>query len=114
MKAPLLEELFKYHNEKNLMLSMPGNKAGLGFEIDDLGIEFMKRMGKLDITEVDPLDNLHCPEGVIKEAQRLLAKTYKSKKAYFLVNGSSGGNLSAIFTCFNEGDEVIIERNCHK
>ena len=114
LKAPLLEELFRYHNEKNLMLSMPGNKAGLGFEIDDLGREFMQRMGKLDITEVDPLDNLHCPEGVIKESQRLLAKTYKSKKAYFLVNGSSGGNLSAIFACFNEGDEVIIERNCHK
>ena len=36
LKAPLLEELFKYDNEKNFMLSMPGNKAGLGFEIDDL------------------------------------------------------------------------------
>lgn len=114
MKTPLLEELFKYHDEKNLMLSMPGNKCGLGFERDSLGREFMNRMGRMDITEVDPLDNLHCPEGVIDEAQKLLAKTYKSKKAYFLVNGSSGGNLSAVFACFNEGDEVIVERNCHK
>ena len=114
MKAPLLEELFKYHDEKNLMLSMPGNKCGLGFEIDSLGREFMKRMGKLDITEVDPLDNLHCPEGVIDEAQKLLAETYKSKKAYFLVNGSTGGNMSAVFACFREGDEILVERNCHK
>ncbi|MGM9933812.1 MAG: aminotransferase class I/II-fold pyridoxal phosphate-dependent enzyme [Clostridium sp.] len=114
MKAPLLEELFKYHNEKNLMLSMPGNKCGLGFEVDSLGREFMNRMGKLDITEVDPLDNLHCPEGIIDDAQKLLARTYKSKRAYFLVNGSSGGNLSAVFACFSEGDEVIVERNCHK
>lgn len=114
MKTPLLEELFKYHNEKNLILSMPGNKCGIGFERDNLGREFMNKMGRMDITEVDPLDNLHYPEGVIDEAQKLLAKTYKSKKAYFLVNGSSGGNLSAIFTCFNEGDEVIVERNCHK
>lgn len=114
LKAPLLEELFKYHDEKNLMLSMPGNKCGLGFEMDSLGREFMKRMGKLDITEVDPLDNLHCPQGVIDEAQKLLAETYKSKKAYFLVNGSSGGNLSAVFACFKEGDEVLVERNCHK
>lgn len=114
LKAPLLEELFKYHNEKNLILSMPGNKAGLGFETDDLGREFMNRMGKLDITEVDPLDNLHCPEGIINQSQKLLAKTYNARKAYFLVNGSSSGNLSAIFACFNEGDEVIIERNCHK
>lgn len=114
MKAPLLEELFKYHDEKNLMLSMPGNKCGIGFEVDSLGREFMNRMGKLDITEVEPLDNLHCPQGVIDEAQKLLAETYKSKKAYFLVNGSSGGNLSAVFACFKEGDEVLIERNCHK
>ena len=114
MKAPLLEELIKYHNEENLILSMPGNKCGLGFENDHLGREFMNKMGKIDITEVEPLDNLHCPEGVIKHAQELLAKTYRSKKAYFLVNGSSGGNLSAIFACFNEGDEVILERNCHK
>ena len=68
----------------------------------------------MDITEVEPLDNLHQPEGVIKEAQELLAKTYKVKKAYFVVNGSSAGNLAAIFSAFNEGDEVLVERNCHK
>ncbi|MBE6070508.1 MAG: aminotransferase class I/II-fold pyridoxal phosphate-dependent enzyme [Clostridium butyricum] len=115
MKEPLLlNELLKYNDEKNLILSMPGNKCGIGFEKDEIGKEFLKRMGNLDITEVDPLDNLHCPNGVIKEAQELLAKTYKSNKAYFLVNGSSSGNLTAIFSEFNEGDEVIVERNCHK
>lgn len=111
---PLLEELLKYHDEKNLLLSMPGNKAGRGFSGDKFGEEFVNRLGFLDITEVDPLDNLHCPEGVIEDAQELLAKTYKAKKAYFLVNGSSSGNLAAMFSAFNEGDEVLVERNCHK
>lgn len=114
MKLPLLKELLKYHDENNLLLSMPGNKAGIGFIRDKIGEEFVNRMGFLDITEVDPLDNLHCPEGVIKEAQELLAKTYKAKKAYFLVNGSSSGNLAAMFSAFNEGDEILVERNCHK
>ena len=113
-KMPLLQEMLKYHDEKNLLLSMPGNKGGIGFLGDDIGEEFVNRLGFLDITEVDPLDNLHCPEGVIKEAQDLLAKTYKAKKAYFLVNGSSSGNLAAIFSAFDEGDEVLVERNCHK
>ena len=111
---PLLEELIKYHEEKNLPLSMPGNKGGIGFLSDNIGKEFINKLGFLDITEVDPLDNFHCPQGVIKEAQNLLAKTYKAKKGYFLVNGSSSGNLAAIFSAFEEGDEVIIERNCHK
>lgn len=113
-KAPLLEELLRYKNEENLILSMPGNKSGKAFIRDKLGKVFKDSLGDLDITEVDPLDNLHNPEGIIKEAQELLAKTYKVKKAYFLVNGSSGGNLAAIFSAFNEGDEVLVERNCHK
>ncbi len=111
---PLLQELLKYHDEKNLLLSMPGNKSGIGFLGDEFGGKFVNRLGFLDITEVDPLDNLHCPEGVIKEAQELLAKTYNAKKAYFLVNGSSSGNLASMFSAFNEGDEVLVERNCHK
>lgn len=114
MKLPLLGELLKYHDEKNLLLSMPGNKCGSAFLGNEIGEEFVKRLGFLDITEVDPLDNLHCPEGVIKEAQELLAKTYNAKKAYFLVNGSSSGNLASIFSAFDEGDEVLVERNCHK
>ncbi|NFO29078.1 aminotransferase class I/II-fold pyridoxal phosphate-dependent enzyme [Clostridium botulinum] len=113
-RIPLLNELIKYHKEKNLLLSMPGNKAGLGFFRDDIGKKFAEKLGFLDITEVDHLDNLHCPEGVIKEAQELLSKTYNAKKAYFLVNGSSCGNLASIFDAFDEGDEVIVERNCHK
>lgn len=114
MKAPLLEELIKYHNEENLILSMPGNKCGRAFYIDELGKKFAENMGHMDITEVGNLDNLHFPEGVIKESQEMLAETYNAKKAYFLVNGSSSGNLASIFSAFNEGDEVIVERNCHK
>lgn len=113
-RAPLLEELLKYKKEENLILSMPGNKSGKAFLRDDLGKRFKSYLGDLDITEVGNLDNLHSPEGVIKEAQELLAKTYKVKKAYFLVNGSTSGNLASIFAAFNEGDEVLVERNCHK
>ncbi|SCJ62864.1 Arginine decarboxylase [uncultured Clostridium sp.] len=113
-RLPLLEEVLKYHKEKNLLLSMPGNKGGVGFLKDDIGKEFVSTMGYLDITEVGNLDNFHNPEGVIKEAQELLANLYKSEKAYFLVNGSSSGNLASIFSAFNEGDEVLVERNCHK
>lgn len=113
-KAPLLEELLKYHKEENLILSMPGNKSGRVFLRDDLGKSFKKSLSELDITEVDPLDNLHCPEGVIKESQELLAKTYNVKKAYFIVNGSSSGNLASIFSAFQDGDEILVERSCHK
>ena len=113
-KTPLLDEVLKDKKEENLIFSMPGNKCGKVFLKDNIGKEFVDTMGYLDITEVDPLDNLHAPEGIILEAQQLLAKTYGVKKAYFMVNGSTGGNLCSIFAAFNEGDEVLVERNCHK
>lgn len=113
-KAPLLEAVLDYKEENNLILSMPGNKSGKAFLRDRLGGKFRNTLGELDITEVDPLDNLHSPEGVIKEAEDLLAKAYKVKRGYFVVNGSTASNLAAIFSAFNEGDEVLVERNCHK
>ncbi|MGL4873300.1 MAG: aminotransferase class I/II-fold pyridoxal phosphate-dependent enzyme [Clostridium sp.] len=113
-RIPILEELIKYNMEENLLLSMPGNKNGLGFSKDYIGREFREKMGVLDMTEVEPLDNLHHPEGIIKEALELLSEYYECNKAYFIVNGSTGGNLVAIFSAFNEGDEVLVERNCHR
>ncbi|MGL5087594.1 MAG: aminotransferase class I/II-fold pyridoxal phosphate-dependent enzyme [Clostridium sp.] len=113
-ELPLINKLLDYHKENNLIFSMPGNKCGKVFLKDKIGREFVNNLGFLDITEVEGLDNLHCPQGVIKESQELLRKTYGAKKAYFMVNGSSSGNLISIFSAFNEGDEVLVERNCHK
>lgn len=113
-KLPLLQALLDYSKEDNTIFSMPGNKSGKGFLRDDIGKQFKEHMGSLDITEVNPLDNLQSPEGVIKEAQEHLANLYHVNKAYFMVNGSTGGNLTAIFSAFNEGDEILVERNCHK
>ncbi|NSB19148.1 arginine/lysine/ornithine decarboxylase [Clostridium beijerinckii] len=45
MKLPLLEGLLKYNDEENLLLSMPGNKGGIGFARDEIGLEFVNRMG---------------------------------------------------------------------
>jgi arginine/lysine/ornithine decarboxylase len=111
---PLVEGVLKYLKEDNLILSMPGHKGGLGFLNTAEGKELYENFLKCDITEVDGVDNLHHPEGIIKEAQQLLTKFYGSYKSYFLVNGSTSGNLIMIFSCFNEGDKIIVERNCHR
>ncbi len=84
---------------------MPGHKRNEKFGI--IGSE-------IDITEIDGFDNLHSPDGVIAETENRLAKIYKSEKSFMLVNGSTVGILAAVFTVCNEGDKVIIARNCHK
>lgn len=113
-KLPLVEGVLKYIKENNTLLCMPGHKGGKGFMATAIGRELYENFIKGDITEVEGLDNLHNAEGIIKEAQEYLAQLYGSKKSYFLVNGSTSGNLAMIFSSFNEGDKIIVERNCHK
>lgn len=90
---------------------MPGHKLGKGFKGKEG--ELFNDLIKADVTELPGLDNLHNPEGIIKEAEDKLRDLYGSVKSYFLVNGSTSGNLIAIFSSFNEGDKVIVERTCH-
>ncbi len=113
-ELPLVEEVLKYTKENNISLSMPGHKSGLGFQDNAIGRELYESFIKCDITEVEGVDNLHSPQGVIMKAQELLRDYYKSKKSYFLINGSTSGNLAMIFASFNEGDKVLVERNCHR
>jgi arginine/lysine/ornithine decarboxylase len=49
-----------------------------------------------DLPELDGLDNIHAPEGPLLESLELAAKLYDAKQSWFLVNGSTGGLLSAI------------------
>lgn len=113
-KLPLVEGVLKYVKEKNICFSMPGHKQGRGFETIKEGREILDKFINCDITEVEGVDNLHNAEGIIKQATEKLSLYYGSKKSYFLVNGSTSGNLIMIFSSFKEGDKVIVDRNCHK
>lgn len=113
-RLPLLEGVMKYIEEKNISFCMPGHKNGIGFLETEEGNILYDNIIKLDITEVDGVDNLHNPKGIIREAQKLLTEYYESEKSYFLVNGSTSGNQAMIFSCFDEGDKIIVERNCHR
>ena len=84
---------------------MPGHKRNAKFGIDG---------AEIDITEITGFDNLHNADGVIRNIENELAVHYKSKRSFLLVNGSTVGLLAAIFALCDEGDKIIIARNCHK
>ncbi len=67
-----------------------------------------------DITEIDGFDNLHQPEGIFLELQKEAARLYGSEKSYYLVNGSTGGILSAISAALPLEGHILMARNCHK
>ncbi|NMM61644.1 aminotransferase class V-fold PLP-dependent enzyme [Clostridium sp. P21] len=113
-ELPILEGILKYVEKDNIRFCTPGHKGGRGFLNTPIGKEFMEHFLACDITEVEGTDNLHNPQGIIKKSLELLTKFYGSKKSYFLVNGSTSGNLIMMFSSFKEGDKVLIERNCHR
>jgi lysine decarboxylase len=88
---------------------MPGHKLGKG-----IPYRFLKDLHLLDMTEIPGLDNLHFPDGVIKEAQELAAKAFGADFTSFLVNGSTCGVHAAILSLCKPGDRLIVSRDCHK
>lgn len=101
----LYDALIEYGKSDYVPLHMPGHKRAL--------MEF-ENPYSFDITEIDGFDNLHHAEGIIKDAERFAATVCQSDETHFLVNGSSCGILSAIFSATKQGGELIMARNCHK
>ncbi|MBY6038551.1 aminotransferase class I/II-fold pyridoxal phosphate-dependent enzyme [Fictibacillus nanhaiensis] len=111
-RAPLFEALIQHTKKSKWSFHVPGHKSGQIFEKN--AFSFFQSVLPLDVTELTGLDDLHHPEGAIQEAQELLGSLYKVKNSYFLVGGSTSGNLAMILASFGHGDVVLVQRNCHK
>lgn len=112
LHTPLFDAMSNLYKKGPISLHVPGHKNGQVF--NEKGRALYKPLLGIDATEISGLDDLHAPEGVILEAERLLADLYGVQKSYFLVNGTTVGNLAMILAACGEGDKVLVQRNCHK
>lgn len=91
-----MEGLERFRQQQNVSFHVPGHKHG---ELSHLPQAF-KDVMRYDVTELTGLDDLHNPETMILEAEHLLANTYGAMKSFFLVGGTTVGNLAMIYaTC---------------
>lgn len=111
-KTPYLDALIAYVKEGVAPFHVPGHKQGRGIhsKLKALIGPYLS----MDLTEVQGLDNLSSPTGVLKEAQALAAKAFGVDRSYFLVNGSSSGLHTMFLTVCNPGETVLLPRNAHK
>ena len=63
----LAESLAAYADSDYYPFHMPGHKRRLTEMLPDFP-EALQRAARLDITEIDGFDNLHDPEGILKDA----------------------------------------------
>ncbi|SOC26158.1 arginine/lysine/ornithine decarboxylase [Ureibacillus xyleni] len=109
-ERPLVEALQNFVEKKPQSMHVPGHKNGLLSTLpEDLKIAL-----SYDLTELTGLDDFHHPEEAIFHAEKLLAKTYDAHQSFFLVNGSTVGNLAMIYATCKRNDRIIVQRNAHK
>jgi len=111
-KTPLYDQLMLHQKRTPISLHVPGHKNGT--LLGEQKYKYFQDLLKLDVTELTGLDDLHSPEGVILESEKLLTAFYGVEKSYFLVNGSTVGNLAMILATLKEDDIVFVQRNSHK
>lgn len=93
LKNYLKKDIYPFH--------MPGNKR-------------VGELNRFDFTEVEGLDNLYHPDGIIQQSLHRIKSLYQTKESFILVNGSTVGLLTAITSATVKGDSVLVARNCHK
>ena len=112
-KAPYFEGLLNYIKKGRTAFHMPGHNRGKG--VHPILKDFLgENTFLLDLTEVEGVDYLHKPTGILKDAQELLAELYGSTASFFLINGSTGGNHAMILATVSEGEKIILGRNAHR
>lgn len=116
-RAPVYEMLEQYRHKGNISYHVPGHKNGEAYRsaVSAESAGYLTEVMRYDVTEITGTDDLHHPEGVIREAQELAADCYGAEESYMLVGGSTAGNLALILTvCSEPGCLLILQRNVHK
>lgn len=104
----LIDLLSEYSEKGTVPMHMPGHKRSTAFD-------YLARLSAdLDITEVTGMDSLHGADGVLLDCMKKAARLWHSKRSFFLVNGSTCGNLAGIRAATTFGGDIIVARNCHK
>lgn len=112
-ERPIISFLTKHADKHTVSFHMPGHKGSAIYK--KFGYtEFLEKMMDCDITEIIGADNLFQTEGILKAAQEEYAKLYNVKRAYMLVNGTSGGVIAAIMASVPKGGKLVMARNSHK
>lgn len=113
-RTPFLDNLLHEQQAGITSFHMPGHKHAFPTH-PDLGEYWGNDLFRADLVEINgSVDYLHAPKGSLLEAQRLAAHAFGADQTFFLINGSTVGNLAAIMSTAHEGVRVIVPRASHR
>lgn len=112
--APLYDTLLSLSKGARASFHVPGHKFGQQQDDASMDANVLEQVMAIDYTEITGLDDLHQPQGIIDEAQQLAADCFGADHTFFLINGSTAGNLALILTVCDADDVIIVQRDVHK
>ncbi|RFB13641.1 aminotransferase class I/II-fold pyridoxal phosphate-dependent enzyme [Bacillus sp. HNG] len=112
-ETPLFTTLKNHASKNPVQFHIPGHKKGKNMDPN-----FREFIGEnalsIDLININPLDDLHLPKGIIKESQELAAKAFGADHTFFSVQGTSGAIMAMIMSVCGPGDKILVPRNVHK
>ncbi|MFZ3579624.1 aminotransferase class I/II-fold pyridoxal phosphate-dependent enzyme [Virgibacillus sp. DJP39] len=112
-KTPLFDGLLNHIEKNPIQFHIPGHKQGKA--VDSRFHNFIgENAFKIDLINIEPLDDLHHPHGMIKDAHELAAEAFGSDYTFFSVQGTSGAIMTMVLSVCGPGDKIIVPRNVHK
>lgn len=111
-KMPFVEALESYKEQHFVPFHTPGHKIGV--EAPQLLKDWMGPVLPYDLGVMYALDDLHEPEGELKEAQDLTAELYGADHCWFSINGTTALIEAMIMGTVGPDEAIIIPREAHR
>ena len=111
-QMPFVEALEDYKEEHYVPFHTPGHKIGGGAH--PILQSWMGPALSYDLGVMYALDDLHEPEGALKEAQELTAQLYGAEHCWFSINGTTALIEAMIMGIVSPDETIIIPREAHR
>ncbi|GLX52731.1 ornithine decarboxylase [Streptomyces hygroscopicus subsp. hygroscopicus] len=112
-RAPVLEALEEFRRRGDVVFGPPGHKQGRGTDprvADVLGLDVFRS----DVLSLNGLDDRRQSQGVLEQAQELMADAVGAEHAFFSTCGSSLSVKTAMLAVAGPGEKLLLSRNAHK
>ncbi|MFP1625422.1 aminotransferase class I/II-fold pyridoxal phosphate-dependent enzyme [Streptomyces sp. 5K101] len=112
-RVPVLEALADFHRRGDTVYGPPGHRQGRG--VDPRVLEVMgEGVFRSDVLSLNGLDDRRESQGILDQAQDLMADAVGAERAFFSTCGSSLSVKSSMLAVAGPGEKLLVSRNAHK
>ncbi|MEV5433653.1 ornithine decarboxylase [Streptomyces sp. NPDC052701] len=112
-RVPVLEALEEFRRRGDIAYGPPGHKQGRGVDprvAEIVGADVFRS----DVLSLNGLDDRRQSQGVLGQAQELMADAVGAEHAFFSTCGSSLSVKTAMLAAAGPGEKLLLSRNAHK